>query len=168
MSRLRRLYVSDRFFFVTCQLYRGRRLLSEDDFTSLAEAIQLTREAHGFLLTGWVFLPDHWHAVIFPRYPLTLSRVMAVIKVRSTHKSNLRRRESGQLWQARFFDHALRTVRKYHACLDYIHYNPVKRGLVRRPEEWLWSSIHCYGGPGPVKLATDRVQLPSDLNARPN
>jgi REP element-mobilizing transposase RayT len=93
MSRLRRLCVSDRFFFVTCQLHRGRRLLSEDDFTSLAEAIQLTREAHGFLLTGWVFLPDHWHAVIFPRYPLTLSRVMAIIKVRSTHKSNRERHE---------------------------------------------------------------------------
>ncbi len=107
MSRLRRLYVSDRFFFVTCQLHRGRRLLDEDDFTALAEGIQLTRQAHGFLLTGWVFLPDHWHAVIFPRHPMTLSRVMEIIKVRSTHKSNLQRCESGPLWQARFFDHAL-------------------------------------------------------------
>jgi putative transposase len=168
VSRLRRLYVSDRFFFVTCQLHRRRRLLSEDDFTSLAEAIQLTREAHGFLLTGWVFLPDHWHAVIFPRHPLTLSRVMEIIKVRSTHKSNLRRRESGQLWQARFFDHALRTVWKYHACLDYIHYNPVKRGLVKAPEEWVWSSIHAHRDAGPLKLAVDRVRLPTDLNARLN
>ena len=166
MSRLRRLFVSDRYFFVTCSLYRLRHPLTDDDFSCLAEAIQSARAAHHFLMTAWVFLPDHWHAVIFPRHPLTISRVMEVIKVRSTLQTNLRRKESGQLWQDRFFDHALRTVEKYHSCLDYIHHNPLKRSLVKTPEEWAWSSIHSYGGPGPVKLAIDRVQLPLDPKAR--
>ena len=166
MSRLRRLYVSDRFFFVTCSLSRRRRLLSDEDFGCLAKAIQSARASHHFLLTAWVFLPDHWHAIIFPHHPLTISRVMEVIKVRSTLQTNLRRKQSGQLWQGRFLDHALRTAEKYHACLDYIHHNPVKRSLVKTPEEWAWSSIHSYGGPGPVKLAIDRAQSPLDPKAR--
>ena len=67
MSRLRRLFVSDRYFFVTCSLYRLRHPPTDDDFSCLAEAIQSARAAHHFLLTAWVFLPDHWHAVIFRR-----------------------------------------------------------------------------------------------------
>jgi putative transposase len=91
---------------------------------------------------------------------------MEVIKIRSTRRNNIEHTESGQLWQGRFFEHALRSVRKYHACLDYIHYNPVKRGLVKAPEEWPWSSIHSYGGSGPILLPVDRVELPTDPDAR--
>src|SRR4051812_41251732 len=131
MSRLRRLVLSDRFFFVTCTLSRQRALLGEEEFICLSDSIQLARQVHGFLITAWVFLPDHWHAIFYPRYPLTLSRVVKVIKVKSTRQINTARQESGPLWQARFFDHALRTVEKYHRCVEYIHLNPVKRGLVK-------------------------------------
>jgi putative transposase len=140
--------------------------LGEDDFPHLASAMQLTRQSTKFLLTAWVFLPDHWHALIFPKHPLTISRVMKEIKVRSTHEINLLRREAGELWQARFFDHALRTVQDYHDCLTYIHFNPVKRGLSRKPEEWKWSSIHSYSSPSQSLLAVDTVNLPADLNAQ--
>jgi len=140
--------------------------LEEEGFTRLAAAMASTRDAFQFLLTGWVFLPDHWHAIIFPPYPMTISKVMKVIKSRSTSQINHHRRRTGELWQARFYDRALRTVKEYHGALSYIHFNPVKRGLASRPEEWRWSSIHSYGGPQEPALAVDRVQLPSDLRAR--
>lgn len=91
---------------------------------------------------------------------------MKVIKVRSTHSINLSRGESGQLWQARFFDHVLRTVEAYQDCLTYIHSNPVKRGLVREPEGWKWSSMRWYLANGHGELAIDKVRLPADLSAR--
>jgi REP element-mobilizing transposase RayT len=56
MSRLRRLVVSDRWFFVTCRLLPGRKLLSDSEFARLARVIQERREEHRFLLTAWVFL----------------------------------------------------------------------------------------------------------------
>ncbi len=75
-------------------------------------------------------------------------------------------------WQGRFFDRALRTVREYHEKVEYIHLNLVKRGLVRRPEEWKWSSVHDYTGTearpqgsGSV-LRIDRIVLPADPKNR--
>jgi len=63
-------------------------------------------------MTAWVFLPDHWHAIIFPRAPLTISRVMESIKIRATRHINKARGQRGVLLQGRFFDRALRTVRE--------------------------------------------------------
>ena len=88
------------------------------------------RRKHGFAITAWVFLPDHWHAIIYPPYPLTISTVFKAVKVSSMIGINVRRRERGELWQDRFFDHALRTVKEYNETVKYIHLNPVRRGLV--------------------------------------
>ena len=58
MSRLRRLVLSDRYFFVTCKVLPACERLSEADFALLAGSIQSRRRQHQFLLTAWVFLPD--------------------------------------------------------------------------------------------------------------
>jgi len=115
-----------------------------------------------------VFLPDHWHAILMPTYPNTISAVMESIKVSSTRRINKLRGDKGVLWQGRFFDRALRTVKEYHEKVEYIHLNPVKCGLVTKPEEWKWSSIHDYTRtlrrPAGAKnvLPVDRVLLPAD------
>jgi len=116
------------------------------EFAILAQATQASRIEYGFSLTAWVFLPDHWHAIFYPRYPLTISRVMESIKDRATKRINRRREDAGKLWQPRFFDRAVRTVREYGEKVEYIHLNPVKAGLVARPEDWAWSSVHDYTG----------------------
>ncbi len=158
-------------------------MLSESEFDCLAQVIEARRKRHRLLLTAWVFLPDHWHAIFYPYSPLTISDVMETIKVSSTRQINRGRGESGPLWQGRFFDRALRTVQEYHETLEYIHWNPVKAGLVSRPEDWPWSSVHGYavaqslrransaafGAAGSVvkdMLVIDRVDLPLDPRAR--
>jgi len=172
MSRLRRLVLSDRFFFVTCRLHPKRRFLDASEFASLARVIRERRQEHRFLLTAWVFLPDHWHAILFPRHPLAISEVMEAIKVGSTLRINASRNEAGVLWQPRFFDHALRTVKEYHEKVEYIHLNPVRAGLVERAEDWVWSSIHDYAdsahraGEATSGLRTDSVSLPADARTR--
>ena len=45
------------------------------------------------------------------------------------------------------------------AMIDYSHANPVRRGLVSRPEEWEWSSARWYVGLRPVKIEMDRLVL---------
>jgi REP-associated tyrosine transposase len=172
MSCLRRLVLSDRWFFITSRLLPRRRIFSEWEFACLARVIHEPRAEHGFLLTGWVFLPDHWHAIFYPAYPLTISRVMEAIKDGATKRINRARREVGTLMQPRFFDRALRTVREYHEKVEYIHLNPVKAGLVTRPEDWPWSSVHDYVGNvndhpvTPSGLSVDRVLLPADQHTR--
>ncbi|MGH9447397.1 MAG: hypothetical protein ACRD3O_16925 [Terriglobia bacterium] len=67
---------------------------------------------------------------------------------------------------------ALRTVEEYNAKVEYIHWNPVKAGLVSRPAEWPWSSVHDYTGSvqrlvvTPGGLAVDRVLLRADERTR--
>src|SRR5579863_6428826 len=82
MSRLRRLMLGDRYFFVTCNVQRSRESLEDADFRILAGVISARRIKCQFLLTAVVFLPDHWHAVICVQYPRPISLVMGSIKVR--------------------------------------------------------------------------------------
>jgi hypothetical protein len=84
-----------------------------------------------------------------------------------------------------FLHRALRTVQEYHEKVEYIHRNPVKAGLVNRPEDWRWSSVQDYTGsvkgpPAPSAdnalfstrpsatsvLSIDRVLLPADERRR--
>ena len=90
----------------------------------------------------------------------------------STIAINVGRQEGGDLWQGRFFDRALRTVKEYLETVEYIHLNPVRLGLVKRAEEWRWSSAPEYAGISAEEqerrcgLRIDRVPLPADENTR--
>jgi putative transposase len=167
-----RPFVSDEFFFVTVRLLKRRRESDDADFQCLALAIRRARAVHPFFLTAWVFLPDHWHAICAPQYPLTICEVMKSIKNSSTTLINRGRAASGELRQGRFFDRALRTVKEYNEKVEYIHLNPVKAGLVGRAQEWRWSSVNEYSGRSAAEqmcrcgLIIDRVSLPLNSKAR--
>ena len=85
---------------------------------------------------------------------------------------NQRRGTDGELWQPRFFDRALQTVQEYNETVEYMHLNPVRAGLVSRPEDWRWSSYNEYAGFTTDQqrkrcgLIIDRVRMPSDPRAR--
>ena len=172
MSRLRRPFLSDRYFFVTVPLLKQRTPLREADFRLMGLALNRARRQHPFYLTAWVLLPDHWHAICTPVYPRTISLVMKSFKNSSTVLINRRRAERGELWQARFFDRALRTVKEYNEKVEYIHLNPVKAGLVQQADEWPWSSAREYSGSLQEEatrhpaLPIDRILLPSDQRTR--
>jgi hypothetical protein len=66
---------------------------------------------------------------------------MQSIKVGSTLRIHAGRGERGPLWQPRFFDRALRSVKEYYEKVEYIPLNPVRAGLLKRAEEWQWSTV---------------------------
>ncbi len=166
MSRLRRLFAAGKIFFITCNLLRTRRRFTALDFEALAHAIVRVRARRGFLFTGYVFMPDHWHALVYPAPEDTLPRLMDSLKVAAAQSINRLRGSGGRLWQSRYYDHAIRTVKEYQDTLTYMHFNPVRKGLAGKPEDWPWSSIHSCGGPGPIRLSVDRFELPFDERAR--
>jgi len=61
-------------------------------------------------------------------------------------KRNESRQKRGEaaIWQRRFWEHTIRDLDDYHRHLDYIHYNPVKHGLVKNVSDWVWSSFHQF------------------------
>jgi len=164
MSRLRRPFIAGRIFFVSNNCLRRRINLADPDFEMLAAVIVRVRARRQFLVTGYVFMPDHWHALIYLGENDTLPHLMNALKVASVQGINRLRGTTGSLWQSRYYDHAIRNVREYQERLNYMHLNPVRGGLARQPEDWPWSSIHSYGGPGPVRLEIDLLQLPAHEN----
>ena len=93
-------------------------------------------------------MPDHGHALIWPAYPLTISRVIQDIKWISARALNRERHSSGPVWQHQFWDRFVRHPQEFRERLDYMHLNPVRKGLVRRPEDWsrlAGSSYNNYG-----------------------
>jgi putative transposase len=150
------------------RLLKRRAKLIEADFALLARAFNRARALHPFYLTAWVFLPDHWHVICAPVYPATISLAMKSVKQSSMSAINRRRGVEGELWQPRFFDRALRTVKEYNEKVEYIHLNPVRAGLVSRPQDWKWSSHNEYAGVTAAEqksrcgLTIDRVRMPAD------
>ena len=146
--------------------------MSEPDFVLLALAFDRARALHEFYLTAWVFLPDHWHAICAPVLPVSISLAMKSVKQSSMSGINRGRAAQGELWQPRFFDRALRTVKEYEEKVDYIHMNPLRSGLVSHPRDWKWSSYNEYAAMSAAEqksrcgLIIDRVRMPSDPRAR--
>ncbi len=162
MSRLRRLQLTGRIFFVTCNVLRRRRKFDDSDFEALAKTVDAVRVRREFLLAGYTFMPNHWHALIVPARDDSIDRTMNAVKVGAARAVNRNRGTSGSLWHLRYFDRIMRTVKEFHETIDYMHLNPVRSGLVRDPGEWAWSSFHCFGGPGPIRLQVDDLNLPCD------
>ncbi|MGO8787699.1 MAG: REP-associated tyrosine transposase [Terriglobia bacterium] len=115
-------------FFVVVRLLRRREKFTEPDFALLARAFNRARALHPFYLTAWVFLPAHWHCICAPVHPVTISLALKSVKQSSMSAVNQCRGAEGELWQPRFFDRALRTVKEYNEKVEYIHLNPVRAG----------------------------------------
>ena len=162
MSRLRRLLISDRIFFITCNLLRSRLAFTDLDFACLVAAFQGVRERRGFLLAGYVFMPNHWHALLVPREGDTVPRLMDALKVAAMRRVNARRGKRDALWQPRYFDEIIRTVKQYRDTQQYMHFNPVTKGLVSKPGDWAWSSYRCYNRSGETPLSIDLLDLPAN------
>jgi putative transposase len=70
------------------------------------------------------------------------------------------RRVRHRFWQpGGGYDRNIMSIEALRSMVDYIHANPVRRGLVARAEDWEWSSARWYAGPGPVKLEVDESVL---------
>ena len=115
----------------------------------LRHAVRITRAERPFSINAWVALPDHLHCVwTLPAGDADFSTRWSVIKARFAlsvpegvrRPSHVARRERG-VWQRRFWEHHVMDEEDYAAHVRYCWMNPVKHGLVERPEDWPFSSV---------------------------
>lgn len=99
-----------------------------------------------FKLYGFVIMPDHVHLVIQPPAEITISKIMNYIKGNFSRKYNWVNGAAGHVWQKRFYGKGIRGVMQLTNLLDYIHYNPVRAGLVVSPGDYEFSSYRHYYG----------------------
>jgi REP element-mobilizing transposase RayT len=85
-------------------------------------------------------MPNHVHAVVWPRPPETLSRLLHTWKSFSSKNANKLLGREGTLWQSESYDHLIRDDDDHAHCVAYTVNNPVSARLCARPEDWPWSS----------------------------
>ena len=136
-------------FFTVALADRGSRLLVEE-VDRLRTAMRDTMRERPFRIEAWVVLPDHLHAVwTLPEGDADYSVRWRLIKARFSRglpKGPLRashenRQERG-IWQRRFWEHQIRSEADFAARIRYCWINPAKHGLVKKPEDWPYSSMH--------------------------
>ena len=170
-ARLRRYYGKGHLHFITFSCYRRLPLLktlrARDIFV---KELGKVRKEMGFHLLGYVVMPEHVHLLMSEPKQGTPSKVLQKLKLRVARKLRKRRRPAcaGQMrlpfaeareplrafWQARFYDFNVYSQGKKREKLNYMHANPVIRGLVKHPRDWAWSSwgFYCGGGAGLVGI----------------
>jgi putative transposase len=138
--------------FITFSCYHRQPLLASSCAMHQFEvALELSRVFYDFYVTGYVVMPEHMHLLISEPQRGTVASAVQAIK-----QSVTRRLIGGRehFWQARYYDFNVWTAKKRIEKLRYIHRNPVKRGLVEKPEDWAWSSFRHYitGEEGVVEI----------------
>jgi putative transposase len=164
---LRRFHHTGNWHFITCSCYRRQKFLDSAPRRDLfLEILEQVRSKYDLVVAGYVVMPEHFHLLVSERRLGKLSLAMQVLKQRVSLRCRGKKRKSPDqmklwaqqgppaFWQPRYYDFNIFRERKYVEKLRYIHRNPVKRGLVRSPELWRWSSFRDYylGERGKVKI----------------
>ncbi len=149
MVQFRRNYVPGGTCFFTVTLDDRRSRMLTDNIGLLRDVFRTTCP---FDLLAIVVLLEHLHTVIqLPDGDADYSGSWRSIKSQFSHglvKNGVplaqNRRSEYRLWRRRFWEHTIRDEHDLATHIEYIHYNPVKRGWVTRGVDWPWSSFHRY------------------------
>jgi putative transposase len=151
MVRYRRNFLPGGTYFFTVTLADRTSSVLVDHIGALRAAFRAGRRERPFTIDAIVILPDHLHAIFtLPNADADFSGRWRRIKGHfSSHmiaSGVSTRRPNGDfaLWQRRFWEHTIRDERDFVRHVDYIHFNPVKHGLVSRVRDWPYSSFHLY------------------------
>ena len=155
-SGLRRFQQAGDLHFVTFSCYRRQPKLG----TALArqtfeQSLEQTRRQYLLYVLGYVAMPEHVHLLVSEPESALLATALQALKQSVARRLALRAAEP--FWQARYYDFNVWTAEKRVEKLRYMHRNPVKRGLVAKPEDWAWSSFRHYatGVEGTVEIESD-------------
>jgi putative transposase len=166
---------------LTFNCFRRQPFLSKDRSRHwLLDALQRAQQKHEFDLWAYCIMPEHAHILLWPRREFyDISKVLNSMKqsvakrvllfVNAEVPRFLKRMEDRQpsgricyrFWQrGGGYDRNLFEPKAIYQAIDYIHANPVRRGLCARPEDWPWSSAADYAGTGRGKVPLQREALP--------
>jgi len=144
MSRLARLVIPGYPHHVTQRGNRRAQTFFEDGDYALYEFL-LRESAEKAEAEVWCYclMPNHVHIILVPSDEDGLRRTFAETHRRYTGYINTRMHVTGHLWQGRFGSVVMDEEHLAHA-VRYVSLNPVRAGLVKRAQDWPWSSVACH------------------------
>jgi REP element-mobilizing transposase RayT len=165
--RLPHYQKDDRPLFVTFRTWSVSKLPAEARTLALKHI--LYDNCRRFRLLVAVVMPDHVHLLFTAMrdaegWTFTLPEILKAIKGTSARSINKLIGRNGPVWQDESFDHVLRGNESLRETIEYIRQNPVRKGLVQKPEEypWLWIAEECAaecGAGTPARESQPRKNL---------
>lgn len=153
MPDYRRNWVPGGTYFFTVALLERKQDLLVTEIGRLRDAVRRVKRLYPFEIIAWVVLPDHLHCVwSLPQGDAdyaTRWRLIKLLFVKGLPKGERlsavrnRRKERG-VWHRRYWEHTIRSERDLVNHVDYVHWNPMKHGLVSRVTDWPYSTFHRY------------------------
>lgn len=156
-----RLYGGNAYYFTVVTYNRLPILTTKASIKILREAWEIVEQRFPFTAVAACLLPEHIHVIwTLPEGDQDFSLRWKEIKRQFTKRylievgpgesRNLSRQKRGEaaIWQRRFWAHTIITDDDLAKHIDYIHFNPVKHGLVKQVRDWRWSSFHRYVSEG--------------------
>jgi putative transposase len=138
---------SDRLVFATQAVGDRAPIFRDPMYASmLLDTFRAVKMVHPYAMVGYCLLPDHFHIMVQPTFPETISTIIQSVKRNFTLDYKRRIGVAGRMdfWQKSFMDHILRDEIDRQRHLDYIHINPIRHGYASRPEDWEWSSFRAW------------------------
>jgi putative transposase len=147
-------------YFITAATFQKHSLFQSSRMAELFVQVLLTyRSQHKYLLHEFVVMPDHFHLLITPT--LTLERALQLVKGGFSFRAKGELGFGGEIWEKSFHDRRVRDWQEYCAFQQYIHLNPVKKGLAELAEQYPYGSARA----GMVLDAVPRRLKPSEVVA---
>ena len=158
MAEYRRVFIKGGTYFFTIVTFNRQKIFSSAQTRLLfLKAIDHVRSYHPFAVVAYCLLPDHIHMIWhLPEGDADYSKRINAVKRRFSIKyrelfdtlppkspAQMKRRES-TVWQRRYWEHYIRDEIDFQHHVDYVHFNPVKHGLVSRVRDWDASSFFSY------------------------
>jgi len=168
--------------FLTFSCFQRRPFLSKDRSRRwFIDALIRSRQTHGFHLWAYVIMPEHVHLLLWPGdAPLKMSDPLYTLKKSVTNRAlnwvlahspdflpqmedrGPKGSVTHRFWQrGGGYDENLFSPDKIWQKIDYIHENPVRRGLCESPTDWAWSSARAYENGVSEPIAIDFESLPA-------
>lgn len=160
MVNYRRNWITGGTFFFTVTLKNRNSRVLTDHVDALRAAFRFVTQRNPFQTIAIVVLPEHIHTVWkLPANDDDYAGRWKAIKPQFTQHIGLQgfplhrnARGEYELWQSRYWEHTIRNDEDLIRHVDYIHYNPVKHGLVERVADWPYSSFHQFVRRGLLEL----------------
>ena len=128
-------------YFVTFSTWQRARLFVVENYARLFLKTLYEYKRRGyFQLHAFVIMPEHVHLILTPSEEVTLERAIQFIKGGYSRSFGLHFGLKKEVWQRGFTDHRIRDAHDFAFHREYIHLNPVRRGLVLNAAEYKYCS----------------------------
>jgi putative transposase len=144
MGRIARVVVPGCWHHVTQRGNHQQTVFFDDSDREFYRSL-LHRHAtqHGVRITGYCLMGNHVHLLAVPEDDTGLAYALGRAHLDYSRWLNMRRQETGHLWQSRFYSCPLDEAHQWEA-LRYVELNPVRAGMAARAADWRWSSAHAH------------------------